>query len=213
MWKISIIAVICGLFFFSTNYSNTLWQWALAPQNANTLAAFAGVFSALISLINVCVIIRFFVIEKKQRAQDEKRRARQFWFRHYVMDVNVAIIKDFFQRNMEIVEKAHSIVENKPNISAANYEIEVKQLYGLYTDARRVITENLCDQVRAIDLDFGNSIDKLFESFQDQFNENLERYTSGNAAYTYNGCIQLIQTHKIQLTGMLFDHDESNGLK
>lgn len=209
---IVIIAFSVLLIFAAYCLINVEWiREVFMSQNYehffSALDAVSNGLMTLFALMNMVVLLYFYMNDRKTRADNERTSNRLYWFRTVLLENNYTKIDMFFKINEDIYGQVLNL--RKHPEESATYDVQIKALNTRYTEAKMQVNQFI-DLARAMEEQLGQRLDDMFEIFQDEFTDKMSLYLNGDKNTSHSSLLDLATRQKSVLTRMLFDFSVNN---
>lgn len=176
-------AIILLIYLYTQR--NCIYNFFSTEDNAtffSNIGNFTEVFVALISVLNIIIIIFIFKSDRKYRnildnnvRQDKIIQSKLFWYRSIILDKNFEEIELFFSQIDDTVGFCKVLLgESKTgnNIDESN-QSKIKERLSRYTCAKMKIEKSLNNIIKVIDPNVAGKLDDLNMEYQDIIFKNI----------------------------------------
>lgn len=146
---------------------------------------------ALITLLNLVVVIGFFIFENRARKKDEKISRRAFWYRNVIIEKNLTYFSEFVIDSKNKFDHLYDLDSAAFTRSLCRNEIaDIKKL-------KQKFIWSFNDLIRVIDNDTGANLDSLVLQFEDDLTLLIESLQLNRDSYLEKTKINLDFDNKI----------------
>ena len=124
------------------------------------------------------------LLKQHEKAQQEKKdHDRMYNFRKFLMESRFSEIDNFFEHTEVLVKDFKNIKEDIVDKSEELISGEIKDKLKEYTEIREIVFYKFVDVATPIDEVLGKELAEMFELFQDDFTDAIDKYISDKLLY------------------------------
>lgn len=197
---IGIIILLPIIFYFIVfkyimkyeTYLNSVEKYAIFGNAAQVVAL-------LLSFINLCLIVVFFVKDNKKRLLEQKRSTEIHWFTNIIYEKNIDKIDEFFENTKKIVDEIDSL---KDDLNVREYHRKMRVNFSKFSNCILLFSDNFISLVDIIDNKLYEELDTMILNFQDDLTNKLQEVENING---YKEAIEIINYNKKNFIKSLYN--------
>lgn len=202
---LTIAFLVCIVIYRLNNFASSLCESRNQSINIQeNLESIIKDIATLLTCITASVSLLISSLVRRETIQNRKKEREleinQRWYNELIINRHLNKSLSFFDNCVNTVDKLKELNMKKENITVADYEAKCKsEVVFPFTEEYTSIQYGLVSDLQIIDIDISENIKELFEKFQDDFLNEIDRKTpdySMMKRYIYNIRQKLLNTLK-----------------
>lgn len=197
---VSIAIVIWTILAYYDFFAELVGKFLILIKIPN----FSQLVTSLVAILNLSFVITIFLLNKKDKQNEETLARKSYWYRNIILDKNIDKIHQCFE---SIISDINEI--EKQNCDDDSF-IKVIQRYQ---EQKRFLIVNVNDMIRISDEEFADILDLYLDNHEDMYTDYVEELftCSANDWISQRDKLQKsIQNLKKKYFKQLFEY-EKNG--
>lgn len=130
----------------------------------------ADIIQAVCSIINLIVVIIFFIVSDMFRKKEIKNSNKQYWFKKYIVSEFLPVFDNFFNKINETVR----IVKNEQYKDDDEKENKLEELLNVFSNDLKIIIQNFYPKIAVISPELAKKIEKELQRIEDEYSKTME---------------------------------------
>lgn len=192
----STIVFLIGLVIYQLyNFASCLCDTRNQGSNINeNIERIIKDIATLLTCITASVSLLIASLVRRETIQNRKKEREleinQRWYNELIINRHLNKSLSFFDNCINTVDKLKELNVKKENLTFADYEVQCKnEIVFPFTEEYTSVQYGLVSDLQIIDMEISENIKELFEKFQDDFINEIDRKTpdySMMKSYIYN---------------------------
>lgn len=137
--------------------------------NFNTSEA-VDIIQAICAVINLIVVILFFIISDISRKNEMKNNNKQYWFKKYIVSEFLPIFDNFFNELTKTVKD----ISEKQYASEVEKEEKLEEILVSFSNNLRTIIQTAYPKINVISPSLADEIKQKLQKIEDEYSEHIE---------------------------------------